>query len=854
MPAMTNAYAYQEETPQQENFLAEEATDEPLSNADENNIPQQQEEESMQQKTFLTEEPADEPVPEEEVNDIPTPQEEAMQQETSLEEEAEGEPVPYADADVLDDLGTDAVHDKMIALKTKYPEGTPFTNFTPYNSNNLYRFKGGKVLGAGSGVGCAGFAFELSDAAFGSLPARTLMNGQFSLDGDAANGKEAVRVGDILRIWTGVSEHSVIVLKKNSGGVIVAEANYNKSVHWGRVLPKNVVESSFYIVTRYPKGYTAEDEDADKVFDNGKATGDFENNNLHWELTNGGTLTISGSGKMPDFDLNADSGETGYLPWKAYLDKIQKVVIEEGVTSIGANAFSFEILGEGTSNLLSVSIPDTVTSIGEKAFYESAIIYVDIPASVKSIGNKAFIYCTNLVSVNFSEKAKEKEEDKNEGLETIGECAFQGCLALESIVFPASVKSVGSGAFMQCSDMTSAIFLPKNNDDEAVTLGENLFTKCERMTSVTLPKKIDSMGAGMFQNCTLLYRIDVPEGVDSIGASAFTKCGLREITIPKDVKTIGSSAFTGASNLQHIYFGGSETEWGKVDKKGDTSWLTSSINIHYTDKSISTPEITVSALESDKNADEEVKKVSVSIETNTADATIYYTTDGTEPTKSYTTDDTEPKKYKGPFEIKERYAPVIIKAIAVDDDGNSFNLSEVALKEVEFNTEAEITVSAPEITVSKPEAENGEKVSVTIAASEENAKIYYTKDGTEPTESSAEYTAPFDITGTDETITIKAITVVGGKASETAAKVVEFLDATGIKHGDVNGDDNITVDDAALLIKKVRNKDKTLPIEEKTDEYMKYVDVDNDGKLTSTDAALIVKKALNSNFAIPVKK
>lgn len=118
----------------------------------------------------------------------------------------------------------------MIALKSQYPEGMK------WNNSNSYRWHGSNMIGAG----CVGFAFILSDAAFGTLPARTLYNFEYS----------DVRVGDILRINN--DTHSVIVLEVKDSGVVIAEGNYNNSIHWGRTLSKATVETADYLMTRYP--------------------------------------------------------------------------------------------------------------------------------------------------------------------------------------------------------------------------------------------------------------------------------------------------------------------------------------------------------------------------------------------------------------------------------------------------------------------------------------------------------------------------------------------------------------------------------------------------------------------------
>jgi hypothetical protein len=128
-------------------------------------------------------------------------------------------------------LDSSSIYKAMTRLKTNYPEGLYWTN------DNYYEWNGGVYTG---GYGCAGFAFILSDAAFGSLPARKHTN------------LNKIRVGDILRM--NQDSHSVIVLKVGKDSVTVAEGNYNSSIHWGREISMSEVKSNTdYVLTRYPK-------------------------------------------------------------------------------------------------------------------------------------------------------------------------------------------------------------------------------------------------------------------------------------------------------------------------------------------------------------------------------------------------------------------------------------------------------------------------------------------------------------------------------------------------------------------------------------------------------------------------
>ena len=126
----------------------------------------------------------------------------------------------------------------IIAMKAEYPEGRHWTNDDFYAWKGFSPDTGCYHFG---GYGCVAFAFLLSDAAFGDLPARLL-------DVDFDN----VRAGDVLRVDN--DSHSVIVLEKHYDYVVVAEGNFNSSVHWGRTMTASEVNKSDYILTRYPEG------------------------------------------------------------------------------------------------------------------------------------------------------------------------------------------------------------------------------------------------------------------------------------------------------------------------------------------------------------------------------------------------------------------------------------------------------------------------------------------------------------------------------------------------------------------------------------------------------------------------
>lgn len=143
--------------------------------------------------------------------------------------------------------------------------------------------------------------------------------------------------------------------------------------------------------------------------------------NLTWELDSEGTLTISGEGAMNNWEYSSD------IPWDSHRYNIVSVVIEDGVTSIGNEAFDCCV------SLTSITIPDSVTTIGDLAFASCQnLTSITIPDSVTSIGNGVLGGCFNLTSIEISDSVT-----------SIGKGAFVYCDSLTSITIPASVTTIG---------------------------------------------------------------------------------------------------------------------------------------------------------------------------------------------------------------------------------------------------------------------------------------------------------------------------------------------------------------------------------------------------------------------------
>ena len=277
--------------------------------------------------------------------------------------------------------------------------------------------------------------------------------------------------------------------------------------------------------------------------------------NVNWALTSDGTLTISGSGAMSNFSIYQN-----VAPWLENWDKIARVVVEPGVTSIGGNAF------QRCSSLSSVRIPESVTSIGDSAFSGcSGLTSITIPEGVASIGNSAFYGCSSMTSVTIPE-----------AVTSIGNGAFWGCSSLTSVKIPESVTSIEGAAFRGCSSLTS-ITIPEGVE----SIGSYAFQGCSSLSSITIPEAVTSIEGSAFQGCSSLTSIMIPEGVESIGSYAFSGCsGLSEVHLSNSVSSIGEKAFDGCNNLADVFYSGTEQQWNSIQISENNTCLTNA-RLHF---------------------------------------------------------------------------------------------------------------------------------------------------------------------------------------------------------------------------------------------------------------------------------
>ncbi len=318
--------------------------------------------------------------------------------------------------------------------------------------------------------------------------------------------------------------------------------------------------------------------------------------NVYWALV-GDTLTISGSGAMADY---ADASS---VPWNNSITAIKTVGIENGVTHVGAYAFS------GCENLTSVTIARSVKNIGNNVFYNCGklvnVYYAGTREEWNSIegrnsltsanisycicgakGNEANVTWSlenNTLTISGSgamrDYAAANEVPWNdsiadiktvvigEGVTSIGNYAFSGCENLTSVVIPTGVTHIGDNAFSGCTSLIS-LAIP----DGVTNIGSGVFSGCTSLMSVTIPGGVTSIGDNAFKDCTSLKSVTIPEGATSIEDNTFNGCtSLISLTIPDSVTNIGSGVFSGCTSLGLVTIPKSVTSVGDNAFKDCTS-------------------------------------------------------------------------------------------------------------------------------------------------------------------------------------------------------------------------------------------------------------------------------------------
>ena len=216
-----------------------------------------------------------------------------------------------------------------------------------------------------------------------------------------------------------------------------------------------------------------------------------------------------------------------------------------GGTENDASNYYFAYIFGAYSYSESYYVPSSLTSVVIKggsiagsAFYNcSNIKSVTLPDTLSRIGQYAFNYCTSLESITLPES-----------LVSIGEYAFQGCSSLLSVTLPEGLTAIENYTFSNCENLSSI-----NIPDSVTSIGERAFSYCYKLSDLYLGVGIETIGSYAFDECSSLGQIVFSDKLVSIGTYAFEDCsGITSITVPPSVKNIGSSAFRGCSSLESI--------------------------------------------------------------------------------------------------------------------------------------------------------------------------------------------------------------------------------------------------------------------------------------------------------------
>lgn len=315
---------------------------------------------------------------------------------------------------------------------------------------------------------------------------------------------------------------------------------------WKKKIAEKIIKEK---IEQLKEEFEIPDLDTDAIlssFATAATSGDFgENNCLHWEVTStltSKTLTITGTGAMPDFDF-----PNGNLaPWWNY-------------EALGMNAISeidFDIKG----NLKRVIIGDGVTNVGDYAlFCLPAATQITLPESVTSIGRYGIALCSKLTGMSIPKGVTEIGDfglagngltavSLPDGLQALGRGAFDACASLSGMTLPAAITAVPDKCFNDCTKLLTVDY-----KGEVTAIGERAFEGCKSLTKAPIPAAVTALGNSAFNGCIALTDVTLPGGVTAVPDACFQGCtALTDMKLPGTVTSVGHNAFTGCKALKDV--------------------------------------------------------------------------------------------------------------------------------------------------------------------------------------------------------------------------------------------------------------------------------------------------------------
>lgn len=302
-------------------------------------------------------------------------------------------------------------------------------------------------------------------------------------------------------------------------------------------------------IEQFKEEFEIPDLDMDAIlssFGTAATSGDFGVNNcLHWEVStgvlSGKTLTISGTGAMPDFNFP----EGNLAPWWNYEalgmltsfgnfkleGELKKVVIKDGVTNVSNYALFF--LPAATQ----ITLPESVTSIGRYGIALcSKLTGMSIPKGVTEIGDFG-LAGDGLTAITLPD-----------GLQTLGRGAFDACASLSGMTLPAAITAVPAKCFADCTKLLTVDY-----KGEVTAIGERAFEGCKSLTKAPIPAAVTALGNSAFNGCVALTDVTIPAGVTAVPDACFQGCtALADMKLPATVTSVGHNAFTGCKALKDV--------------------------------------------------------------------------------------------------------------------------------------------------------------------------------------------------------------------------------------------------------------------------------------------------------------
>lgn len=347
----------------------------------------------------------------------------------------------------------------------------------------------------------------------------------------------------------------VLVVGLFSGLTVNASAGIFEDIEAKKkeIIEKLITEK----IEQFKEEFEIPDLDTEAIFESFTAAateGDFGVNNcLHWEvkdsLLDGKTLTISGTGAMPDFDF-----PNGNLaPWWNYK---ALGMIKAGIGGLNLNGIKIDPIGD----LKKIVIKDGVTNVSNYAlFCLPAATQITLPESVTSIGRYGIALCSKLNGISLP-KAVTAIGDFGlagnsftavslpDGLQTLGRGAFDACASLSGMTLPAAITAVPDKCFNDCTKLLTVDY-----KGEVTAIGERAFEGCKSLTKAPIPAGVTALGNSAFNGCIALTDVTLPAGVTAVPDACFQDCtALTDMKLPGTVTSVGHNAFTGCKALKDV--------------------------------------------------------------------------------------------------------------------------------------------------------------------------------------------------------------------------------------------------------------------------------------------------------------